>query len=381
MTHHEALSPKGPTHGHPPVSRDNWRDQLAQDRQGHRDSVLEHRRQFTRQDQAQVCSIGKVLTRLNSHHFQNREDLIALKRTLSEGQDSPDEFFTDFGAVHSLVGVLNASNAGLEVLALHCIANLAPLSEKNGLTLARSAGPYLITLLASSSHQLQEGAGVALGNLALSGPKVVKVLNNQEVIESLLPVLESRLENVQGAGFYALYHVLHAGLIPSSSQHGRMIEACKRSMGLKAPVEVFWVLFVLSCDSNLHIELAHNTVISRALDVCTYEIFQKSDSRPLVKIVTPIVRILANLCAGPRSENACLAVLRHSDLPAILMALLGTNFTHLCKETLWWFGNLVNSDSVEVQEELIDLEIMDRMEYHTVQAIRRLDPFQTHVIA
>ncbi len=42
--------------------------------------------------------------------------------------------------------------------------------------------------------------------------------------------------------------------------------------------------------------------------------FQKSDPRPLVKVVTPIVRFLANLCAGPLAEAACLHVIRHPDL-------------------------------------------------------------------
>jgi hypothetical protein len=31
------------------------------------------------------------------------------------------------------------------------------------------------------------------------------------------------------------------------------------------------------------------------------------------------------------------------------MALLATNYIHLCKETLWLFGNIVNSESVVVQ--------------------------------
>ena len=119
-------------------------------------------------------------------------------------------------------------------------------------------------------------------------------------------------------------------------------------------------------------------MITKCLDICTYEIFQKADSRPLVKIVTPIVRLLANLSAGPFSERAVLLILRHPDLHAILMALLGTNFTHLSKECLWLFGNMVNSESVEVQEELIDLELMDRLEYHTAQAIQKLDPYMTN---
>ena len=78
------------------------------------------------------------------------------------------------------------------------------------------------------------------------------------------------------------------------------------------------------------------------MEVCTYEIYQKSDPRPLVKVVTPVIRFLANLCAGPDSETLTLSLVRHPDTVPILMALLGTNYHHLCKETLWLFANIVN---------------------------------------
>ena len=111
------------------------------------------------------------------------------------------------------------------------------------------------------------------------------------------------------------------------------------------------------------------------MQVCTYEIYQKSDPRPLVKVVTPVTRLLANLCAGPHSETVILILVRHPDTVAILMALLGTNYQHLCKETLWLFANIVNSDSIAVQEEIVDLDLMDKLEYHTLQAVQKLDPY------
>lgn len=143
-----------------------------------------------------------------------------------------------------------------------------------------------------------------------------------------------------------------------------------------AHVELYWVLYLLSCDPNQHEKLANERVIHTCLDTCTYEIFQKSDPRPLVKVVTPLVRLLANLCGGPAaSEKVCLLVIQHPDLTAILMALLGTNYTHLCRETLWWFSNIINSDSVVVQEQFVELSIMDRLEFHTIQAVQKLDPY------
>jgi hypothetical protein len=341
---------------------------------------------------ANVNSLGfaALMQRLGSCQFRDRAMLARLKQVLASGEESPDDFFLassdGSNALASLVGVLSTSGnsstgedcAVTQLLAAQIVANLTPLQEKNGLQMARSAGPYLVTLLSSGSARLQEASCIALGNLALSGAKVVKVLVNQEVVESLIVTVDSPDNSVRAAGYYALYHLLHtcAGDAVQRVSLDRLVETCKRQMSSKGtPIELPWVLFVLSCNQALHGSLNSRSVIAKALDICTYEIFQKSDSRPLVKIVTPVVRFLSNLCAGPTSESACLHVLSHPDLQAILMALLATNYSHLCKETLWWFGNVVNSDSVLVQEELVELDIMDRLEFHTVQAVQKMDPF------
>jgi hypothetical protein len=55
-----------------------------------------------------------------------------------------------------------------QLFSAHVIANLTPLSEKFGQVLARSAGPYLVTLLTGSgSLALKEASAVALGNISL----------------------------------------------------------------------------------------------------------------------------------------------------------------------------------------------------------------------
>jgi hypothetical protein len=43
------------------------------------------------------------------------------------------------------------------------------------------------------------------------------------------------------------------------------------------------------------------------------------------------------------------------------MALLATNYIHLCKETLWLFANIVNSESVVVQEQLVELDLVSML--------------------
>ena len=53
----------------------------------------------------------------------------------------------------------------------------------------------------------------------------------------------------------------------------------------KAPLELFWVLFAMSCRMETHTFLTNESIINTLLDVCTYEIYQKSDPRPLVKVI------------------------------------------------------------------------------------------------
>jgi hypothetical protein len=48
-------------------------------------------------------------------------------------------------------------------------------------------------------------------------------------------------------------------------------------------------------------------------------------------VLTPVVRLLANLAAGPESVAVCLALVRHPDFPAIMTALLTTNYISLCQ--------------------------------------------------
>ena len=133
--------------------------------------------------------------------------------------------------------------------------------------------------------------------------------------------------------------------------------------------------YSLTASQPLHNHFASTSFLNQCLDIATYEIFQKCDSRPLVKLLTPVVRILANLSAGPDSVAVCLCLLRHPDFPAILTALLSTNYLHLCREALWLLANIVNNESVTVQEEFVSQDLMERLETHAVAAVSRLDPY------
>jgi len=326
-------------------------------------------------------SFEEILSHCKASKFSEVIWLERLKSLLANGEVNPDEFFKGNDGslnLHSLANVISAGHADAptQTLAVHCSANLSPLSEKYGLQMARAVGPYLVTLLSGSSKALMEASAVSIGNLALSGYRVAKVLVNQGCIKALCKDMNS------SSNLYGLYHVLHSHIAEENfaiDEANQVMDECillLKKNAQKAPIELFWLLFLLSCDPNQHQKLSNEDVINCFLDTCTYEIFQKSDPRPLVKVVTPLVRLLANLCGGPAaSEKVCLIIINHPDLTAILMALLGTNYTHLVKETLWWFSNMINSESVVVQEQFVEMNIMDRLEYHTVQAVQKIDPY------
>jgi len=335
----------------------------------------------------ETFSLEVVLSNCKSTKFSDVTWLERLKSLLAGGEVNPDDFFKGNDGslqLHSLANVISGGHgesSTSQILAVHCAANLGPLTEKYGLQMARSIGPYLVSLLSSGEKSLVEASAVSLGNLALSGYRVAKVLVNQGSIKSLC-------QNLTSASLYGLYHILHAHIAEENFAIDEVDDVRHECLKLlkngglqKAPIELFWLLFLLSCDPNQHEKLAHESIINCCLDTCTYEIFQKSDPRPLVKVVTPLVRMLANLCAGPAaSEKVCLIIINHPDLTAILMALLGTNYTHLVRETLWWFSNMINSESVVVQEQFVELNIMDRLEFHTIQAVQKIDPYAPIII-
>ena len=67
-----------------------------------------------------------------------------------------------------------------------------------------------------------------------------------------------------------------------------LLDRCSKllhAMKTKAPLELFWVLFAMSCNIETHSFLTNESIINSLLDICTYEIYQKSDPRPLVKVI------------------------------------------------------------------------------------------------
>lgn len=317
----------------------------------------------------QLCKAGKLSV------AQFRE----LSQALSSRPEFSLELLTTDGCLHSLVGYLSGSEPAKQVLAVQCLVNLAGHGQKCPL-IAKSAGAYLITLISGTNKVLAENSCLVISNLCLSDRLTVPILLNLEAQQSLLSLAQNSVDSLQEAALQALYNLLRTEAV-WLEQPGQLAAAClemfssTNSPDLKPPIHLLWLLYLMSSQSSLHNYLANTGFLHHCLDVATYEIFQKCDSRPLVKLLTPVVRILANLAAGPDSVSVCLSLVRHQDFPTILTALLSTNYTHLCRESLWLFANIVNNENVTVQEEFVNLDLMDKLETHAVHAVGRLDPY------
>jgi len=307
---------------------------------------------------------------------------VAQLRDLSQALSSKPEFSTTFlnsdGCLHGLVGFLSGSDPSKQVVAVQCLVNLAGQGYKCPLV-AKSAGAYLVTLTAGTNQTLAEHSCLVISNLCLGDRLAVPILLGLDAVQNLVNLAETSAGPVQEAALQALYHLVSGEQLSPDTARALVTSATRLLSAVPPrdlpPIHLLWLLYLLSSQQPLHNFLAHRTFIHQCLDLATYEIFQKCDSRPLVKLLTPVVRILANLAAGPDSVSVCLCLVRHPDLAAILTALLSTNYLHLCREALWLFANIVNNESVTVQEEFVNLDLMDKLETHAVHAVGRLDPY------
>ena len=230
-----------------------------------------------------------------------------------------------------------------------------------------------------TNRVLAEHSCLAISNLCLTDRLTVPILLDLDVLQNLLNLAQTSTDSLQEASLQALYNLVRTEKL-SQEVSRQLVSVCVKMVTSvsprdKPPIHLLWLLYILSSHQSLHNHLANRAFLHQCMDIATYEIFQKCDSRPLVKLLTPVVRILANLSAGPDSVAVCLSLVRHQDFPAILTALLETNYTHLCREALWLFANIVNNENVTVQEEFVNLDLMDRLESHAVQAVGRLDPY------
>jgi hypothetical protein len=340
--------------------------------------ALSTRRKIADEDFKQEVSDkeAKTLVNLCKSGRISVDQMRDLSQALSDKPDLAAHFLDSDGCLHALTGLLSGKDSSKQLLALQCLVNLSAHAYKAP-KVARAAGAYLVTLVSGTNQPLAEFSCCCIANLAMAEKLSVTVLLSQEVVPTLLRLVQESQETLQEAALQALYYLVKDDVTSVPQEQIRLLvsTSLKLMKDPRPPIHLLWLLFSLSSCQSLHNVLSSRSFLNRCLDLCTYEIFQKCDSRPLVKLLTPTVRILGNLSAGPDSVTVCLNLVRHPDFPAILTALLSTNYLHLCRESLWLFANIVNNESVTVQEEFVNLDLMDKLETHAVHAVGRLDPY------
>jgi len=310
-----------------------------------------------------LCRNGK----LSSEQFRVLNETIVVKPEFGK------ELINLDGCLHSLIGWLSGNDTSKQMMSLQCLVNLSAQGYKSAL-LAKYTGAYLITLLSGTNQSVAEFSCNMMSNLALQDRSTIPILLNLDAVLNLLNLAQTSTSQLQESALQALYHIIKTEILTFELLR-QMVTACLRMLSPRPPIHLLWILYCLSSNQSLHNFLANRSFLHQCVDIATYEIFQKCDSRPLVKLLTPVIRVLANLSAGPDSVSVCLCLVRHPDFPAILTALLSTNYLHLCKESLWLFANIVNNESVTVQEEFVNLDLMDKLESHAIQAVGRVDPY------
>jgi len=316
------------------------------------------------------------LTQLSEDCKSGKITINQLKR-LSEcfkENDVCEKFLIADGCLHGLTGQVSGKQWNKQILSLYCLVNLSAAKIKSH-QIARASGPYLITHISSSNTQLIELSLTVLVNLTQSKDQDTHwVLHNQEVLPSVLKVTESDSESIQELAYNVVYNMLTNSDVEGESLIP-VTELVTSRLDKKPAIHLLWLLYCLSSNQMLHSSLYTPQLINTVMQIATYEIFQKCDSRPLVKVLTPCIRALSNLCAGPQGVEVCLHLLKHPEFPPIFTAILSTNYSSICQEAVWWLGNIVNNENLQVQEEFVEMELMEKLENPAFQAIARLDPY------
>jgi len=299
-----------------------------------------------------------------------------LKR-LSEGfkeTSSCEKFLNEDGCLHGLVGLVSGNQWNKQILSLYCLVNLAAAKIKSH-QIARACGPYLVTHISGSNTQLVELSLTVLVNLTQSKDQDTHwILHNQETLPSIINVTKSQSESIQELSYNVIYNMLTHSDVEGESLIP-LTELVTSRLCKKCPIHLLWLLYCLSSNQMLHSNLFSVKLVDTLMQIATYEIFQKCDSRPLIKVLTPVIRSLSNLCGGPVGSEVSLHLVRHPDFSPILTSLLSTNYSSICQESVWWLGNIVNNENMQVQEEFVELELMEKLENPAYQAIARLDPY------
>ncbi|RKP26999.1 armadillo-type protein [Syncephalis pseudoplumigaleata] len=240
-----------------------------------------------------------------------------------------------------LQGFLTSTDAEEQLQALWCITNIAAAPKLQCQQLQETV-PYLIGFLRHSNEAIQNQAAWALGNLALEGPSVRRLLRENGVILPLVDLLgRSESEEL----------VKTASFTVSSMLHGE------------------------DTRSEQYVEAGLLDHLKRHLT--TDQVDRLDQLREHGILALPLIRAIANIIAGPdeytdafmdcpsllASLQGCLDSIRwveHITMPLICIAdtAIECSSRPVRKETLWLLSNLTAGMEKHVRQ-VIDAGLLD----------------------
>ncbi|KAL5015740.1 hypothetical protein ScPMuIL_005329 [Solemya velum] len=203
-----------------------------------------------------IQEVSEVTKQLQKHGPHRKQNLQTLRQAFSQGTLYIDAFFGVENALSCLVGVLTGIDAELQLEAAWCMTNISAGTHEHALAIVKSAAPYLVTYLSSSSPQLQDQCAWAIGNLAGDSKECQGLLHKQGVVLPLVQLLQSPSSAVAHSAAFAVSNMsrdsrdisrefVRAEALPSLSTH------LTRTDNRDVLCEVAWALTYLStCEDN-----------------------------------------------------------------------------------------------------------------------------------
>ncbi|CAH1402450.1 unnamed protein product [Nezara viridula] len=287
----------------------------------------------------------------NGPSDSREQSLMDLKKAFILDQCHMVSFMKVEGALHALVGYLMSKKPVEQLLAAECCSNLAMGDSKTCFKLAKSASPYLITILQGLNYNLMNVCIISLFNLSGSGEKICDLLYSQGIFNALLRTMS--IPELRDNTIKTLISFTKTGSkILVEADVKNLLNAVLPYFEMMDKVQ--WLVYQLTPFSYVNPFLLQNDVHSRILTLLSSHRQIRIDN---ILAVTSLVRIMGNLIPDPEGITACMLLRRWETTCEVFKFFLTLNFPHLGKEIHWVLANIVHHRNPRVQTQLVGVDV------------------------
>ncbi|RVE45870.1 hypothetical protein evm_009469 [Chilo suppressalis] len=175
-------------------------------------------------------------------------ELDILKNSILDDQNNIEVVLSNQGSLRGLVRELSGTDVTKQLAAAGCCCNIALGDAKACVTVAKTAGPYLVTALDNFNTELAVLCAWTLGNIAGSGHRACVALHSRGVLTKLTALLTHHL--LCDAALYAATHLAYHMKDDLGKEYVEKWTQILVNMNLS--MESCHLLFILSC----HVDFA-----------------------------------------------------------------------------------------------------------------------------